>query len=205
MPETDPRIDLYIAKSADFAQPLLAHLRKLVHATCPGVTETIKWGFPHFEYKGSILASMASFKNYCSFSFWKATIMDDPHQILKTVGKTSMGHFGQMTGMEDLPGDKIIKAYIKEAMRLNEEGTKIPAVKKRTVKKPAVPPPYFLTALKKHKKALTTFESFSDSNKRDYIEWLEEAKTEATRDKRLATSIEWLSEGKARHWKYVKK
>lgn len=203
MPKTDERVDLYIAKSADFAQPILNHLRKLIHATCPQVEETIKWGFPHFEYKGAIIGNLASFKNHCGFSFWKASVMEDPHGILSMVGKTSMGSLGQLRELEDLPPDKIMKEYIKEAMRLNEEHVKIPAVKK-AVKKPLKTPDYFLAALKKNKKALAAFEAFTPSARNEYIEWLEEAKTEATKEKRMATALEWIAEGKTRHWKFKK-
>ncbi len=205
MPKTDERIDLYIARSADFAQPILKHLRKLVHVACPGCEETIKWGFPHFDYKGAILCSMASFKQHCSFGFFKATLMEDPHGVLNTIGKTSMGSFGKVTSRDELPSDKIIKEYIKEAMKLNDAGIKMPApAKKAPAKKSGKTPPYLEAALKKSKKATAAFEAFSPSARNEYIEWLEEAKTEATRDKRLATAIEWISEGKSRHWKYKK-
>ncbi|HYD20706.1 MAG TPA: YdeI/OmpD-associated family protein [Flavipsychrobacter sp.] len=205
MPKTDERIDLYIAKSADFAQPILSHLRKLVHVACPACEETIKWGFPHFDYNGAILCSMASFKQHCSFGFFKATLMEDPHGVLNTIGKTSMGSFGKVTSRDDLPSDKIIKEYIKEAMKLNDAGIKMPvAPKKAQAKKSGKTPPYLATALKGNKKAAAAFEAFSPSARNEYIEWLEEAKTEATRDKRLATAMEWISEGKSRHWKYKK-
>jgi uncharacterized protein YdeI (YjbR/CyaY-like superfamily) len=205
MPKTDERIDLYIARAADFAQPILNHLRKLVHVACPGCEETIKWGMPHFDYKGSILCSMAAFKQHCVFGFFKASLMEDPHGILNAIGKTAMGSFGRLTAKEDLPSDKIIKEYIKEAMKLNEARVKVAAPpKKAPAKKPGKTPDYLLAALKKNKKAATAFGSFSPSAKNEYIEWFEEAKTEATRDKRLEQAIEWMSEGKTRHWKYKK-
>jgi uncharacterized protein YdeI (YjbR/CyaY-like superfamily) len=205
MAKTDERIDLYIAKSADFAQPILNHLRKVVHVACPGVEETIKWGMPHFDYKGSILCSMAAFKQHCAFSFFRANLMEDPHGVLEKVGKTSMGSLGRIKGKEDLPSDKIMKEYIKEAMKLNEvKITPKPASKRAAVVKSTTTPDYFLTALKKNKKAMSFFEGFSPSAKKEYIEWLEGAKTEATRNKRMADAIEWISEGKQRHWKYQK-
>jgi uncharacterized protein YdeI (YjbR/CyaY-like superfamily) len=202
MPSTDPKIDAYIKKSAPFAQPILEHLRGLVHKACPQVEETIKWGFPHFEYKG-ILCSMAAFKQHCSFGFWKATLMKDDKALLKRVGKTDMGHFDNILSMEDLPSDKILITYIKEAVRLNDEGIKVQKPKPAP-KKPLATPPDLLAALKKNKAALKAFEGFSPSNKKDYIEWIVEAKTEATRNKRLETAIEWMAEGKTRNWKYVK-
>jgi uncharacterized protein YdeI (YjbR/CyaY-like superfamily) len=204
MKSQDERIDLYIAKSADFAQPILNHLRKVIHSACPGVNETIKWGFPHFDYCGEILCSFASFKQHCSFGFWKASIMNDPYGLLQTVGKTAMGHMGKLTNLSDLPTDKILKEYIKEAARLNKEGIKLPTKVKTASAKSLEVPPYFTAALKKNKKALQTFEAFSYSHKKEYVEWVIEAKTDATRDKRMATTIEWLSEGKNRHWKHVK-
>lgn len=202
MPVIDPRIDAYIKKSAPFAQPILHHLRGLVHKVCPDVVETVKWSFPHFEYKG-ILCSMSAFKQHCSFGFWKATLMKDDEALLKRVGKTDMGYFDKITSLEDLPSDKILAVYIKEAMRLNDEEVKVP-VKPKKAASPSVAPPDLLAALKKNKAAQKTFENFSPSNKKEYIEWITEAKTEATRNKRLETAIEWMAEGKIRHWKYVK-
>ena len=203
MPTYEPKIDAYIEKSAPFAQPILEHLRELVHKACPDVEETIKWGFPHFEYKG-ILCSMASFKQHCSFGFWKATLMKDEKGLMEQVGKTAMGHFGKITSMKDLPSDKIITSYIKEAMRLNDEEIKLVPKTKSPAKKPLAAPPELLAALKKNKAALKTFEGFSPSNKKEYIEWIVEAKTETTRGKRIETAVEWMAEGKIRHWKYVK-
>lgn len=202
MKNTDGRIDAYISKSADFAQPVLNHLRKLVHIACPDVQETIKWGFPHFEYKGEILCSFASFKKHCVFSFWKSTLLTDPYQILETIGRTAMGHLGRITDISELPSDKIIKDYIKEAARLNADGIKLPSKSKPASTKELVVPDYFMQALNKNKKALKTFENFSYSNKKEYVEWVTEAKTEETRTKRLAEGIEWMAEGKIRHWKY---
>ncbi len=198
---TDSRIDEYIKNSAPFAQPILQHLRLLVHSACPQVEETMKWSFPHFDYKG-ILCSMASFKQHCSFGFWKGSVMKDSKQLLTIVGETDMARFDKITSLRDLPADKILIAYIKEAVRLNEEGIKLPA-KEKTIGKAKISMPEELTAaLKKNKKALATFEQFSPSHKREYLEWITESKTDATREKRIETTIEWLSEGKSRHWKY---
>jgi uncharacterized protein YdeI (YjbR/CyaY-like superfamily) len=199
---TDPRIDEYIKKSAPFAQPILKHLRMLVHKACPQIEETMKWSFPHFDYKG-ILCSMAAFKQHCSFGFWKGSVLKDSKQLLKAVGETDMGWFDKITSLKDMPPDKVLIAYIKEAARLNEEGVK--PVKEKKVGKAEIPMPGELTAaLKKNKKAQTTFEQFSPSHKREYLEWITEAKTDDTRKKRIVTTIEWLTEGKSRHWKYVK-
>lgn len=204
MKNTDPRIDAYIEKSAPFAQPILRHIRELVHQTCPEVEETIKWSFPHFDYKGSILCSMASFKQHAAFSFFKASLMEDPHGLLTTVGRTSMGHLGQLRELSDLPKDKLLKEYIRQAMMLNEAGVKIPSKPKAAKTKELDTPEYLLKALKKNKAALQVFEAFPPGKRNEYIEWLEEARTETTRDKRLATALEWISEGKGRNWKYQK-
>jgi uncharacterized protein YdeI (YjbR/CyaY-like superfamily) len=204
MGKKDKKVDEYILKSADFARPILNHLREVVHEACPDVEETMKWSFPHFDYMDEILCSMASFKKHCAFGFWKASIMPDPHQLLQLVGKTAMGSLGQLTDISDLPSDKILKQYIKEAAKLNKAGIKATPRKKTTEKKPVAPPDYLLKALDKNKKAKTTFQNFSDSQKREYIEWMTEAKTEETKLKRLETAIEWMAEGKIRNWKYVK-
>lgn len=204
MGKKDLRVDAYIAKSVDFAQPILNYLRKLVHKACPDVEETIKWGFPHFDYKG-ILCSMASFKNHASFGFWKGTLMSDPLKVMSKVGETAMGQFGRITKVSELPDDEILIDYIREAARLNEEGVKLPFTQKSKEKKDLNVPSFFMNALKKNKKALKTFEGFSYSNKKDYVEWVTEAKTEETRNKRLTTAVEWMAEGKVRNWKYIKK
>lgn len=192
----DPRVDAYIAKSADFATPILNHIRKLVHAACPQVQETMKWSFPHFEYKG-VLCSMAAFKNHCALGFWKGELF-----LPKGKQDEAMGSFGRITRLSDLPSDKVLSGYIKEAVKLNEAGTKVPSRSKPKERKPLVIPNYFMAAMKKNKKALSTFEDFSYSHKKDYVEWVTGAKTEQTRDKRLATTVEWLTEGKSRNWKY---
>ena len=195
MPEFDKRIDAYIEKSRDFARPILEHLRKLVHKACPDVEETVKWGSPHFDYKGS-LAGMAAFKEHCAFGFWKQALLD-----LKPVEATAMGSFGRISSLKDLPKDKEIIALIHQAMELNEKGIKVP--RKPAVKKADVIVPKGLeAALAKNKTAKAAFDKFSPSHRREYVEWITEAKTEATRDRRTATAIEWLSEGKSRNWKY---
>lgn len=205
MPVTDKRIDIYIAKAEDFAQPVLKHLRALVHVACPGVEETIKWGFPHFEYKGAILCSMASFKQHCTFGFWKAALMKDPEKILAVGVKAAMGHIGRITAVADLPSDKILTAYIKQAARLNEDGVQLPPKAKIAGSRPVEVPAYIQKALRKDKKTNEAFEAFSPSHKREYIEWITEAKTETTRNKRIETMLEWLREGKSRNWKYERK
>ena len=200
----DPRIDLYIYNAADFARPILLHLRELIHFTCPDVEETIKWSFASFDYKGP-MCSMAAFKQHCAFGFWKASLMKDKSLIANAESESAMGHYGKITTLRDLPPDKKIIAHIKEAMMLNEKGIKLPPKKVTTRKKEIVAPDYFLKQLKKNKKALITFNSFSPSHKREYLEWIIEAKTDDTKNRRMDKAIEWMSEGKSRNWKYMKK
>lgn len=202
MPNTDPRIDAYIEKSADFAKPILQHIRKLVHKACPAAEETIKWSMPYFDYKGSILCNMAAFKQHCAFGFRKASIMKDPEGLFNKEGHNAMGQFDRITSVKDLPSDKILVAYIKEAAILNEEEIKLPVKPKIAATKELIIPSALTNALNKNKRALNIFTNFSPSNKREYAEWISEAKTEATRNKRIETAIEWIAEGKTRHWKY---
>lgn len=205
MVKKDPRVDEYIAKAADFAKPVLQHFRELVHSACPETQETIKWGFPHFDYLNAPMCSMASFKQHCAVSFWKAALMKGGEKLVdKAKTEEAMGHLGRITSVKDLPGDTTLKKYIKEAMRLNEEGIKIVKVKP-TPKKEVEVPDYFTKALNKNKKAKTTFDAFSPSHRREYLSWITEAKTEETRSKRMTQALEWMSEGKNRNWKYQKK
>ena len=197
MPKKDLRVDAYIAKSADFAKPILVHMRKLVHETCPEISETIKWGLPTFEYKG-IVAGMAAFKAHATFGFWKHGLLGLGSR--KDLG--AMGSFGKMTSVKDLPDNATIKRLLREAVRLNEEGIKVEKPKPSKEKKELVVPAILLEALAKNDKAAETFNNFSYSKRKDYVEWINEAKTDATRDKRLGTTVEWLAEGKSRMWKY---
>jgi uncharacterized protein YdeI (YjbR/CyaY-like superfamily) len=204
----DPRVDAYIAKSADFAKPILTHLRNLIHDKCPSVEETIKWNFPHFMYKSPgarntrVLCSMASFKQHCAFGFWYTgggTMSGEPKAA------EGMGQYGKITSIADLPKDKELLKQIKDAVKLHDSGIK-PATRARSKgKKELEVPEYFSAALRKNKMALATFDQLNYSNKKDYVEWITEAKTEETRKKRLQTAVEWMSEGKTRNWKYAKK
>lgn len=201
----DNPIDIYISKAADFAKPILNHLRELVHTACPDAEEKIKWGFPHFDYMGEMMCSMASFKQHAVFGFWKAALMKDPVLIERAKSEVSMGHLGRITSLRDLPSDKKIIAWIREAMQLNEQGIKVPSKPKTADKKELAVPDYFLKALGKHKKALQTFEAFSYSHKKEYVQWIDGAKTEETKNKRMAQAIEMMTEGKSRNWKYASK
>lgn len=195
MATRDPRVDAYIAQSADFARPILLHLRKLVHAACPEVSETIKWGVPHFDHKG-MMCGMASFKGHCTFGFWKGSLV-----LGGNAERTAMGHFGRIASLDDLPADRTLIAYVKKAAALNDSGVKV-ARAARVPKKPARTPADLAARLGKNAAARKTFAALSPSHKREYIEWISEAKTDATREKRLTRTMAWLSEGKTRNWKY---
>lgn len=202
MGKKDKRVDAYIEKAQPFAKPILIHLRELVHKACPDVEETIKWSFACFDYKGPF-CSMASFKEHCSFGFWKAALMKDADK-LKSNQATAMGHLGKIRSMSDLPSDKVILGYIKEAIKLNDEGVKLPPRKKPEAKEIVIPD-YFIKALGKNKKASQAFERFPPSHKKEYLQWITEAKTEETRNRRMDTALEWIAEGKGRNWKYERK
>jgi uncharacterized protein YdeI (YjbR/CyaY-like superfamily) len=197
MGKKDPRINAYISKSADFAKPILKHLRALVHKGCPGVKETIKWSMPHFDYAGAPLAGMAAFKAHCAFGFWKGS-------LIVPGSKDAMGQFGRITSVDDLPSDKVILGYVKKAAELNESGVKVPRPVKHPKKEIAMPKD-LAAALKKNATARATFGDFRPSHRREYLEWITEAKSEETRNKRLATAIDWMAEGKPLHWRYMRK
>jgi uncharacterized protein YdeI (YjbR/CyaY-like superfamily) len=196
-------VDAYIAKSKPFAQPILEHIRDIVHSASPDIEESIKWNFPHFDYKGTV-CSMAAFKEHCAFGFWKGSIMKDEDKIINPVGKTAMGSMGRIISIKDLPSKKILVKYIKEAIALNEKGVAVP--KKAPAQKEEISTPEDLTnALAKNKKAQKVFNAFSPSHKREYIMWIVDAKREETRKSRIDQAIEWIAEGKGKNWKYEKK
>jgi len=198
----DPRVDAYIARSADFAKPILKHLRELVHRACPEVQETMKWSFPHFDYKG-MLCDMAAFKAHCSLGFWKASLLKKRIAIDVRTGKRKdgMGNFGRICSLRDLPSDATLVELIKQAAELNEQGIK-QARPKPQKKKPVRIPADLAAALNKNARARAAFDAFSPSHKREYIDWISEAKSDDTRQRRLETALEWIAHGKHRHWKY---
>jgi len=195
----DRRIDAYIAKSAGFARPILRHLRALVHEACPEAEETIKWGMPSFTHHG-ILCGLAAFKAHCTFGFWRQGMTA---VIGRDGGKAeqAMGSMGRITRLADLPDDRSMRRYIRQAAKLNEAGG--PARPKPKPRKPLPVPADLAGALRKNAAAAKTFAIFSPSNRREYIEWITEAKRDETRQRRLATTLEWLAAGKARNWKYA--
>ena len=194
----DPRMDAYIAKSAEFARPILEHIRGVVHAHCPAVEESMKWSMPFFSYNGAPMCMMAAFKQHCGFGFWLS------RQVVDGAAEDGMGQFGKLTVLKDLPSKKELAAYIKKAMALNEAGVKL--ARPKAAAKPALTLPddlAALLALKKHAAARKTYADFSLSAQREYVDWIDEAKTDITRQKRIATTLEWLAEGKPRNWKYL--
>jgi uncharacterized protein YdeI (YjbR/CyaY-like superfamily) len=196
------QVDQYILKSPPFAIPILNYFRALVHAVDDRFEESIKWGMPFFELKGTV-CHMAAFKKHCAIGFWKGSLMQDEHNFFKD--KTNaMGQLGKIQSLNDLPEDEILISYIQEAIKLNEDNIKLPAKPKTAEKVPLIIPQYFIDVLQKDPKAMAIFQNFSPSNKKDYVLWLEEAKTEATRLKRLDTALEWIADGKPRMWKYLK-
>jgi uncharacterized protein YdeI (YjbR/CyaY-like superfamily) len=195
----DPRFDDYIARAQPFAQPILKHIRKIVHAAVPGVEENWKWSTPAFDYKG-VFCSMAAFKAHCIFGFWKHQLLIDRGVI--EAGDLALGHRGKLTSVDDLPSEQELTRILKAAADLNDKGIKLERLK--TAPKPAVKvPAYLKSALQKNKKAAATFAAFSPSHKREYVAWVTDAKTEDTRNRRLAQAVEWMAEGKPRNWKYM--
>lgn len=196
MPPRNPQVDAYIAQSPDFARPILTQIRDIVHAACPDVEESIKWGCPHFSHNG-MLCGIASFKQHCRLHFWRGeAIVGDAEQVEK---------FHRIDSVDALPSRAAIMRCVKRAMQLNDERRESPAAKPRKAR-PALPvPPVLASALRRNAAARKFFETLPPSHQRDYIEWISEAKTEPTRDRRVATTVEWLAEGKSRNWKYEKK
>lgn len=200
----DERIDAYIAKAAPFAKPILEHIRKIVHETSPLLTETIKWGMPFFEYKGPV-CMMAAFKQHCAFGFWKASRLNDPNHLLNPGEDTAAGSFGRVYAISDLPGNDALRDFILQTIEINNSEKNAPAVKKAPAeKKELIVPDYFISRLNEHPKAKDTYEKFSPSHKKEYVEWIVDAKTDATREKRLTEAMQMMEEGKSRMWKYRK-
>jgi uncharacterized protein YdeI (YjbR/CyaY-like superfamily) len=192
----DPRIDAYIAKSQPFAQPILEHVRKRVHAAVPGIEETIKWRMPAYTLGGRIVLITAAFKAHAALNFWRGQELNSSHE---TVG--AMGQFGKIKSLGELPNDVELERLIREAAVLAELS---PAPRKAKHEPKPAPTlhPEFAAALAEAPKAKAVLDSFPPSAQRDYFEWIAEAKQDSTRAKRIATAVEWLKDGKRRHWKY---
>jgi len=200
MPKKDKRVDAYIAKAAPHAKPTLTKIREMVHDAAPDCEEDIKWGAPAFMEDGGILLIMAAFKNHCAVNFWKGSSFI-PEERRQGEG---FGNIGRILDVKDLPAKKEFTAWVKTAIERNKDGTPSPMKRTAKAKKPVEIPDYFMAAIKKNKKAFATYEKFSPSHKREYIEWITDAKTDATRDRRVAQAVEWMAEGKPRMWKYMK-
>ena len=193
----DPRIDAYIERQADFARPILEHLRAAVHSACPEAEETMKWSMPHFTYKGQILAGMAAFKAHATFGFWRGK------EVLGETGaeRDAMGQFGRLTSLDDLPPADVLESLIRKAAAVAESGPK-PRPPAKHPKPPVETPDDLSAALDENAAARATFEAFPQSCRREYVEWVVEAKRPETRAKRIAQAVEWMAEGKRRNWKY---
>ncbi len=192
---TDPRIDAYIAGKADFARPILDHIRSVVHAACPDAEETMKWSMPFFTHNGALICNMAAFKAHCAFGIWAGKEI-----VGSAASDEAMGQLGKLTSLADLPGDAEIAAMLQKRVADIEAG-----VKRKAPTKPRAdlePPADLLSALDATPTARATFDGFPPSHRRDYVEWVIEAKREETRAKRIAQAVEWMAEGKPRHWKY---
>lgn len=200
MPKTDKRVDAYIARAQPHAKPTLNKIREMVHEAAPDCEEDIKWGAPAFMQNG-ILLIMAGFKNHCAVNFWKGSSFI-PAERREGDGA---GNIGRIFDVKELPSKKEFASWVKQAIAHNEaEGPK--PVKKRVAKpkKALDMPDYFMAAIRKNKKALATYDTFSPSHQREYIEWVTSAKGEDTRARRVAQAVDWMAEGKPRNWKYMK-
>lgn len=197
-------VDAYAEKIGDFARPVLAHLRAVVHATCPEVVEEIKWGIPHFSYAGDILCIFAAYRQHCSFTFYKDVLMGDARFKANGGQPAAKRFMGKLTGVADLPPDRDLKRWIKEAMAINEQGLKLPARETKPSKEVGMPAE-FATKLRAHPEIARIYEGKSASFQKEYKAWIGEARTQATRDKRIEEAIAWIAEGKGRFWKYYRK
>jgi uncharacterized protein YdeI (YjbR/CyaY-like superfamily) len=200
----DPRVDVFIEKSADFAKPILIELRSLVHEAHPEIEETWKWSFPTFTYQDKIICSMSAFKNHCSFGFWQASSLPDPHQILERVGKTAMGSLGKISNLSDLPERSILIDYIRFAVELSKKGVDV-AKKKNSTEKWNKTSIHFKELFIDFPKQAISFDALSVSKRKEYISWIDEAKTKQTKIKRIQTMMDNLLENKSLHWKYTTK
>lgn len=198
----DPRVDAYIRKSQPFARPILERLRGLVHRACPEVVETIKWGFPFFEYQGP-LCSMAAFKAHAAFGFWRGSAMA---AVKARASTNAMGQFGRLESVRDLPPARELTRLVKQAMTLNAAGGKTAHRPRTAGRRPApATPPDLAAALRRNARARATYEAFRASARREYVEWIAGAKRDATRRRRLEQAVAWMAEGKPHHWRYLAK
>lgn len=197
MPNKLQAVDQYIDTAPEYARPILKQLRQWVHLAFPDIEEKIKWGCPSFEYKG-IVGGMAFFKQHVDFRFDKGNMLEDSSELFSGEDNQCVSAI-QVKSLAAMPEQAVFVDYFKRAVELNEKG-----LKRKVEKKPLTLPDDFIQALSKNGKAKACFEGFAPGYQRDYIEWFEQAKREATRQKRISQAIEWLAEGKSRNWKYQK-
>ncbi|GGP21615.1 DUF1801 domain-containing protein [Silvimonas iriomotensis] len=202
-PKHNPKVDAYAEQAEDFAKPIFTHLRNLIHTVCPEVVEEVKWGIPHFDYKGDMMCIFAAYKKHCSFTFYKDALMSDPRLKANDALPAARRFMGKLTRVTDLPPEDELTAWIKEAMGLNEQGLKLPAREAKTPKEVGVPAA-FAEKLQANPEIIKIFESKSASFQKEYNVWIGEAKTDATREKRIEEALAWIAEGKGRFWKYAK-
>jgi len=195
----DARVDAYIGKAAPFARPILTRIRDIVHDACPSAEETIKWGMPFFMYQG-VLCHMAAFKRHCAFGFWKGKLV-----VGDAAGTTAMGQFGRISEVSELPPRATLARYLKRAMQLNEAGVKSPTRARATRPARVTVPRDLAAALARNRAARATFDGLSPSGRREYVEWITDAKRDETRRRRLETAVEWLAGGKPRNWQYLRR
>jgi uncharacterized protein YdeI (YjbR/CyaY-like superfamily) len=193
--KTDPRIDAYIERQADFARPILEHLRGVIHEACPDCDETLKWSMPSFMYQGKILAGMAAFKAHATFGYWNDSMLQQEEK-----NRSAMGQFGRLTSLDDLPSRDSLVELTRKSMKLVDDGVKPP--RNQSAKAPLTVPQDLRAAIDAVAAAKATFDGFPPSCQREYVEWVTEAKRDETRAKRLVQTVEWLAEGKRRNWKY---
>jgi uncharacterized protein YdeI (YjbR/CyaY-like superfamily) len=190
----DPRVDAYIQAAPPSAQPILERLRTIARRALPEAQEDMKWGMPHFTIGGKNVAGFAAFKEHCSF----VVHGDNPEG-------GGMGGYGKIASLAEIPPEKQIVAALHAARdRIKEHGS---ATTGRGAPKPKAEiamPDDLAAALGAAPKAKAVFEALAPSHRREYLEWITSAKREETRAKRIATTIEWLTEGKKRNWKYEK-
>ncbi|HRX86604.1 MAG TPA: YdeI/OmpD-associated family protein [Phycisphaerae bacterium] len=211
MSQHNPKVDAYIAKAPEYAQPILTRIRTLFHRACPEITEEMKWNAPHFTHHG-LVAGMVAFKQHIRFGFWKGKLLAASDPAFAEMGDSDMSA-GKFSKVAELPSDRKLTAMIKAAVKFNAEAAASKstpakksakaAAKKKKVARTVTVPPDLRAALSKNKKAQATFDAFSYSHKKEYVEWINEAKRDETRQRRLAQAITWLSEGKSRNWKYT--
>lgn len=199
-----PAVDKYIASAPGYAQPILNHLRNLIHGTLPEVEEAIKWGHPFFMYRGLMLGNLAAFKQHCSLGLWGSDVAEK----LRNDGAydpTGMGVLGKLASTKDLPSDRDLEKYFRTAAAAIDSGERTKNYSRPKPETPKPPPevPHVLSAaLRKNKTAAAKFAAMPPGAQREYCDWIQDAKREETRGKRVATAVEWIAEGKRRNWKY---